>query len=178
MNVAYANVDDDDYVSVSGRASISSDETLKKKLFNTIAKAWFPGGVDDPNLALLAVHIEEAEFWRAPRLQGGAAAQNGHQRSDGKSADRNQRASKTAGPLIATIAQIIWMAVQLAVRVIRGAALALRPASASCCCVVSDRTLAARRPGLAHPRDVGGTPHSRAGAPDARTRTPDAGRKH
>ena len=63
--MAYANVDDGDYVSVSGRASISSDETLKKKLFNTIAKAWFPGGVDDPNLALLAVHIEEAEFWRA-----------------------------------------------------------------------------------------------------------------
>jgi general stress protein 26 len=65
VNVAYANVDDDDYVSVSGRASLSNDAALKKRLFNAIAKAWFPGGVDDPDLALLAVHIEQAEYWQA-----------------------------------------------------------------------------------------------------------------
>jgi len=65
VNVAYANVDDDDYVSISGRASISEDAALKKELFNSQVKAWFPGGLDDPNLALLAVRIDEAEFWRA-----------------------------------------------------------------------------------------------------------------
>jgi len=65
VNVAYANVDDDDYVSISGRASISEDAALKKALFGTQVKAWFPGGLEDPNLALLAVRIEEAEFWEA-----------------------------------------------------------------------------------------------------------------
>lgn len=65
VNLAYANVDDDDYVSVSGKASMSEDQALKKALFNTIAKAWFPGGAEDPNLGLLAVHIEQAELWQA-----------------------------------------------------------------------------------------------------------------
>jgi general stress protein 26 len=28
-----------------------------------MAKAWFPNGPADPNTGLLAVHIEEAEYW-------------------------------------------------------------------------------------------------------------------
>jgi hypothetical protein len=28
-----------------------------------MAKAWFPQGVNDPNLGLLAVHIVDAEYW-------------------------------------------------------------------------------------------------------------------
>ncbi|MEJ8851908.1 pyridoxamine 5'-phosphate oxidase family protein [Variovorax rhizosphaerae] len=65
VNVAYANVDDDDYVSVSGTATISEDQAKKEELFNTIAKAWFPGGATDPNLALLIVRITQAEYWKA-----------------------------------------------------------------------------------------------------------------
>ena len=65
VNVAYANVDDDDYASISGRAFISEDAALKKALFDTQVKAWFPGGLEDPNLALLGVRIEQAELWEA-----------------------------------------------------------------------------------------------------------------
>jgi len=65
VNVAYANVDDDDYVSISGSATFSADKSMKERLFNAIAKAWFPGGVDDPNLALLEVRIHHAEYWKA-----------------------------------------------------------------------------------------------------------------
>src|SRR5262249_46669717 len=53
VNVAYANLDNDDYVSVSGTAALSEDVSKKEELFNTIAKAWFPGGPSDPNLVLL-----------------------------------------------------------------------------------------------------------------------------
>lgn len=63
VNVAYANPDDDSYVSVAGRAVLSNDETMKRELFNKVAEAWFPKGVDDPNLGLLAVGIEAAEYW-------------------------------------------------------------------------------------------------------------------
>jgi general stress protein 26 len=63
VNVAYANPDDDSYVSVAGRAAMLEDESLKRALFNSAAKAWFPDGADDPNLGLLAVRIESAEFW-------------------------------------------------------------------------------------------------------------------
>ena len=65
VNLAYANVDDEDYVSISGSASVLEDQVKKEELFNTIAKAWFPGGAGDPNLALLAVRIEQAEYWKA-----------------------------------------------------------------------------------------------------------------
>ncbi|MDM0114355.1 pyridoxamine 5'-phosphate oxidase family protein [Variovorax sp. J22R133] len=63
VNVAYANPDDDTYVSVTGRASMLDDPALKEKLFTSFAKAWFPGGAGDPNLGLLAVEIVSADYW-------------------------------------------------------------------------------------------------------------------
>lgn len=63
VNVAYANPDSDSYVSIAGRASVLEDPARKEALFNAAAKAWFPDGPQDPNLALLAVRIEHAEFW-------------------------------------------------------------------------------------------------------------------
>ena len=63
VNVAYANTDADSYVSVAGQAAIVEDQAKKEALFNTMAKAWFPGGASDPELGLLAVRIVEAEYW-------------------------------------------------------------------------------------------------------------------
>jgi general stress protein 26 len=63
VNVAYANTDADSYVSVAGNASLVEDQARKEALFNPAAKAWFPAGVTDPNLGLLAVHIAEAAYW-------------------------------------------------------------------------------------------------------------------
>lgn len=63
VNVAYANTDDDSYVSVAGRARFLEDAAKKEELFSPMAKAWFPAGVTDPNLGLLAVDIVNAEYW-------------------------------------------------------------------------------------------------------------------
>lgn len=63
VNVAYADPDSDAYVSVSGAARVVEDPVKKKELWSTAAKAWFPGGVDDPDLALVAVLVAEAEYW-------------------------------------------------------------------------------------------------------------------
>lgn len=63
VNVAYAHPGDDRYVSVSGHATIVEDQTKKEYLFTTFAKAWFPGGATDPDLALLHVNIGHAEYW-------------------------------------------------------------------------------------------------------------------
>ncbi len=35
----------------------------KKALWNPRAQAWFPSGTGDPDLALVAVTIEHAEYW-------------------------------------------------------------------------------------------------------------------
>ena len=61
--ISYGDLKEDIWVSVSGTASISEDMDTKKKLFNALAKAWFPGGVEDPDLELVQVEIRQAEFW-------------------------------------------------------------------------------------------------------------------
>ena len=63
VNVAYAHPGDDRYVSVSGNASIVEDQVKKDYLFTSFAKAWFPGGATDPNMALLQIDIGHAEYW-------------------------------------------------------------------------------------------------------------------
>ena len=63
VNVSYADPDEDSYVSVSGQARFVEDGALKEALWSPMAKAWFPGGVSDPDLALLAVRIRHAEYW-------------------------------------------------------------------------------------------------------------------
>lgn len=63
VNVSYADPGDDNYVSVSGRGSIFENQIKKDELFNVIAKAWFPGGATDPDLALLRIDIGHVEYW-------------------------------------------------------------------------------------------------------------------
>jgi general stress protein 26 len=66
VNVAYAKPSDQKYVSVSGTASISRDRAKMEELWSPIHKAWFPKGLEDPNIALLCVDVDHAEYWDAP----------------------------------------------------------------------------------------------------------------
>lgn len=63
VNVVYADPGSDTYVSVAGQAGFSNDQATKERLWTPMAKAWFPGGVNDPDVALLLVKITEAEYW-------------------------------------------------------------------------------------------------------------------
>lgn len=63
VNVSYADPGDDSYVSASGHGAIVDDMAKKTELFTVMAKAWFPAGVTDPDLALLVVTIGHAEYW-------------------------------------------------------------------------------------------------------------------
>lgn len=63
VNVSYANTDKDQYVSITGEAAVNEDMDKKRHLFNALAKAWFPGGVEDPDLELVEVRIGHAEYW-------------------------------------------------------------------------------------------------------------------
>ncbi len=66
VNVSYAKPDDQRYVSVSGMARLSRDRAKIEELWSPILKAWFPEGLDDPELALLKVSVESAEYWDSP----------------------------------------------------------------------------------------------------------------
>jgi len=66
VNVSYADAGHNRYVSVSGRGTLVHDRKMVEELWNPMYKAWFPKGLDDPQLALLRVDVEEAEYWDAP----------------------------------------------------------------------------------------------------------------
>jgi general stress protein 26 len=63
VNLSYANPDDHRYVSVSGTAEIVRDRNRAEELWSPIYRAWFPKGLDDPELALMRVTVEKAEYW-------------------------------------------------------------------------------------------------------------------
>jgi general stress protein 26 len=66
VNVAYASPATNTYVSVSGTAEIVRDKAKIDEYWNDILKAWFPEGKDSPDLVLLKVSVEQAEYWDAP----------------------------------------------------------------------------------------------------------------
>ncbi|ASR43275.1 hypothetical protein BEN78_07695 [Xanthomonas citri pv. mangiferaeindicae] len=66
VNLAYASQRRNTYVSVSGQARVSDDRAKVVAFWNDALKAYFPGGIDDPNLALVEVEAHTAEYWDAP----------------------------------------------------------------------------------------------------------------
>ncbi|MFC4727537.1 pyridoxamine 5'-phosphate oxidase family protein [Coralloluteibacterium thermophilus] len=73
VNVAYADPSRQRYVSVRGRASIERDRARIDALWTPAAKAFFPEGRDDPDLAVLRVRVESAEYWDSPSTFVGRA---------------------------------------------------------------------------------------------------------
>jgi general stress protein 26 len=66
VNVAFVSDKGDRYVSVSGRATTAHDPARMKALWNPTYRAWFPGGPDDPDSAILTVVIDRVEYWDVP----------------------------------------------------------------------------------------------------------------
>jgi general stress protein 26 len=65
VNLSYAQPSDTKYVSVSGTGEVVRDRAKMQELWNDIYKAWFPQGLNDPDLCLLKVEVSTAEYWEA-----------------------------------------------------------------------------------------------------------------
>jgi general stress protein 26 len=63
VNVSYADTGSQSYVSITGTASVVDDPHQKQELWSPVLKAWFPKGLEDPELTLLKIQIKEAEYW-------------------------------------------------------------------------------------------------------------------
>ena len=61
--LSYSLPSKNSYISISGDARIVNDWAKMKELYNPAIKAWFPKGLDDPELALLKVTPHQAEYW-------------------------------------------------------------------------------------------------------------------
>jgi general stress protein 26 len=66
VNLSYAEPSDTRFVSVSGTAEIVDDRARMRELWSDIYKAWFPQGIDDPDLCLMKVEVSFAEYWDVP----------------------------------------------------------------------------------------------------------------
>ena len=66
VNLAFANPKSSAYVSVTGRAELSGDRAKMKELWNPMYKAWFEKGLEDPDLTLIRVKVENADYWESP----------------------------------------------------------------------------------------------------------------
>ena len=66
INLGYAEPKDENYVSVSGRASLVRDKAKMQQLWSEPMRTWFPKGTDDPDVALIRVQVEKAEYWDSP----------------------------------------------------------------------------------------------------------------
>lgn len=65
VNLSFADAGNQKYVSVSGTAVASNDRDKIRELFSTPARAWWDNA-EDPNIRVLKVRPEEAEFWDSP----------------------------------------------------------------------------------------------------------------
>ena len=64
--LTYAEPKDQHYVSVSGTGTVVDDKAKAKELWSEPMRTWFPKGVDDPDLILIKVDAERAQYWDAP----------------------------------------------------------------------------------------------------------------
>lgn len=53
----------DIWATVHGTLSQSHDRATVEKLWNRVVAAWYPGGKDDPKLALIRLDATSAEIW-------------------------------------------------------------------------------------------------------------------
>jgi len=51
------------FAAVRGRLSVDTDRANVDRLWNSHVEAWYEGGKDDPNLALLRLDTESAQLW-------------------------------------------------------------------------------------------------------------------
>ncbi|WP_018341985.1 pyridoxamine 5'-phosphate oxidase family protein [Cytophaga aurantiaca] len=51
------------YLMINGNARLSYDYSKMKEFWSPIMKAWFPMGIDDPELILIKVIPTEASYW-------------------------------------------------------------------------------------------------------------------
>ena len=63
VGVQYSDHGSDTYVSLSGDATLEHDRARMEALWSPMVKAWFPQGIDDPDLIMIRVDVHKAEYW-------------------------------------------------------------------------------------------------------------------
>jgi len=63
VSIAIANESSQNYLMIHGSATLVNDKNKMKELWSSIMKAWFPLGLDDPDMTLIKVVPNEVNYW-------------------------------------------------------------------------------------------------------------------
>ncbi len=63
VNVSFADPGKSKFISASGKAQLVRDRAKMEELWKAPYKIFFPQGLDDPEIALLKISVEKAEYW-------------------------------------------------------------------------------------------------------------------
>ena len=66
VGVSYSDSHDQNYVSLSGTAELVRDKAEIEAHWAEAMRTWFPKGTDDPDIGILKVSVDQAEYWDAP----------------------------------------------------------------------------------------------------------------
>jgi general stress protein 26 len=66
VNASFADSEKMRYVSMTGKAELVRDRAKIEELWKPQFKIWFPKGKDEPDIALLRISVEKAEYWDSP----------------------------------------------------------------------------------------------------------------
>ncbi len=73
VNVTFADPEKSKFLSASGSAALVRDREKIKELWTPVLKIFFPEGAEDPELALLKVSVDKAEYWDSAPTRIGRA---------------------------------------------------------------------------------------------------------
>jgi general stress protein 26 len=65
VHLVYSHPGKESYADVWGEATVVTDRQAVVDKWSPIVKAWFPDGIDDPNLGLLKVRPTHVYYWDA-----------------------------------------------------------------------------------------------------------------
>jgi general stress protein 26 len=63
VQLLFQGSDYSDFLSLYGKATISTDKAKIKELWNPILKTWFTEGIDDPRITVIKVDPETGYYW-------------------------------------------------------------------------------------------------------------------
>jgi len=63
VSIAIANESSQNYLMVHGAAILVNDKNKMEELWNSIMTAWFPLGLEDPDMTLIKVTPTEVNYW-------------------------------------------------------------------------------------------------------------------
>jgi len=64
VNVAYMG--DNSFVSIAGRVEVVNDVQKKKELWHEPLRIWFEDGPESPDVVLLRIRSQSAQYWEGP----------------------------------------------------------------------------------------------------------------